>query len=170
MKKPTFTLARIMVVVGITAVNIAAARALYREDIELALGLALMALVSQFALICAIKRLGLARAFWSGFVIASIAAMAVFAWGFSVQDSALFGWLLSYTQFADGVLALIPYAPRLYISGGSNLPVMMTAAFVWFIPQLMAAVVGGLFATFVAWMNIKRVENRYIEPTSPSSS
>ncbi len=51
MGKPQLTLARLMAVVGVIAVNIAAARALYLRDVELALGLALMGLASQFALL-----------------------------------------------------------------------------------------------------------------------
>jgi hypothetical protein len=162
-EKPPLTLARLMAVVGVVAVNTAAARALYFRDEELALGLALMGLASQFALLRAIRRRGLARAFWSGFVTTGLAAMAMFAWGISFQDSVLFGWLLSYTRYADGVLALIPSAPRLYGGGGNDLAIEVAAAFVWFIPQLLAAMVGGLSAALVTWLGRKREEDRNLE-------
>jgi hypothetical protein len=162
-EKPPLTLARLMAVVGVIAVDIAAARALYLRDVELALGLALMGLASQFALLRAIRRRGRARAFWAGFVTTGFAAMAMFTWGVSFQDSVVFGWGLSYTRFADGVLALMPSAPRLYGGGGNDLAVGIAAAFVWFIPQLLAAMVGGLSAALVTWTGRKRVEDRRLE-------
>jgi hypothetical protein len=166
-EKPRLTLARLMAVVGVIAVDLAAARALYLRDVELALGLALMGLASQFAFLRAIRRRGRARAFWLGFATTGYAAMALFTWGSCFQDSVVFGWWLSYTLYADGVLALIPSAPRFYGGGGNGVAIEIAAAFVWFIPQLLTAMVGGLSAALVTWIGRKRVEDRRLEAAPP---
>jgi hypothetical protein len=49
----------------------------------------------------------------------------------------------------------MPSAPRLYGGGGNDLVIGIAAAFDWFIPQLLTAMVGGFSAALVTWMGRK---------------
>ncbi len=98
---------------------------------------------------------------------AGFAAMAMFTWGTCFQDSAVFGFWMYYTRYADGVLALIPSAPRLYGGGDNDLAIGIAVAFVWFIPQLLAALIGGLSAALVTWIGRKRAGDRPLEAAPP---
>ena len=167
MERPRITLARLMVVVGLIAVEIAVARSLYLLNVELALGLALMGLASQFGLLRAIRDRGSARAFWSGFVVTSLAAMGAFAWGACFEDSGLFRLWDVYTGLADEVLAAIPHAPSFYDGGGNDLAIGVAAAVAWFLPQFLASIIGGVSVALVARMKARQSDDRCLAAASP---
>ena len=82
MKRTRITLARLMIVVAVVAVELAAfiiaCRCLGGDWVR---GLPPTALACQIGLLCAVLSRGLSRAFWTGFVVFGCAMMATFAWG-----------------------------------------------------------------------------------------
>jgi hypothetical protein len=153
------TLARLMTIVVVVAVNFATARALYIRDVELAAGLTLRAVASQFAVLQALRHRGRARSFWLGYLTIGLATMGTFSWGICVPDSRIFRLWLSYTEHADGVLSMIPSAPRFFGGGGVDLARVVMASIVWFLPQLLAAIMGGLLAILLNRILGKRVDH-----------
>ena len=139
MKRARITIARLMIVVAVIAVDlaafIAAARYLGGDWVR---GLPPTALACQIGLLCAILSRGLPRAFWTGFVVFGCAMMATFAWGlcFPLQESAVNDAWESYVEFTSDVYWGRPY-------DGSEDDVAL--AVIWTLPQLAAACVGGVF-------------------------
>lgn len=137
MKRPRITLARLMIVVAVVAVDLAAlvldGRYLGGDWVR---GLPPTALACQIGLFCAVLSRGLSRAFWTGFVAFGCAMMATFAWGlcFPLQESAVNDAWLSYGEFASGVIWASPYEEE-----------DVAMAVIWTLPQLAAACVGGVF-------------------------
>jgi hypothetical protein len=92
MKRARITLARLMLVIAVVAVDLAAFilddRYLGGDWVR---GLPPTALACQIGLLCGVLSRGLSRAFWTGFVVFSCAMMATFAWGlcFPLQKSAV---------------------------------------------------------------------------------
>ena len=92
MKRARITLARLMLVIAVVAVDLAAfildLRYLGGDWVR---GLPPTALACQIGLLCAVLSRGLSRAFWTGFVVFGCAMMATFAWGlcFPLQESAV---------------------------------------------------------------------------------
>jgi hypothetical protein len=82
MKRPRITLAGLMIVIAVVAVDLAAFilddRYLGGDWVR---GLPPTALACQIGLLCAVLSRGLSRAFWTGFVVFGCAMMATFAWG-----------------------------------------------------------------------------------------
>src|SRR5215470_8313022 len=107
MKRPRITLAGLMIVIAVVAVDLAAfildARYLGGDWVR---GLPPTALACQIGLLCAVLCRGLSRAFWTGFVVFGCAMMATFAWGlcFPFQESAVNDAWQSYAEFAEGVI------------------------------------------------------------------
>ena len=70
MKRTRITLARLMIVVAVVAVEVAAFIVACRSgEGETALGLAPTGLACQIGILCAVLSRGWSRAFWSGFVV-----------------------------------------------------------------------------------------------------
>ena len=142
MKRARITIARLMIVVAVIAVDlaafIAAARYLGGDWVR---GLPPTALACQIGLLCAILSRGLSRAFWTGFVVFGCAMMATFAWGlcFPLQESAVNDAWESYGEFASNVL----YWGNFYEEED------VAMAVIWTLPQLAAACVGGVFVLLV---------------------
>jgi len=160
-KRSRITLARLMVVVGVIALETAGFRALYQRTEELALGLALTGLASQIGLFCAVRGSGRSRAFWSGFAVIGAVMMATFAWGISVPGSGMYHIWSSYTGYADDALSsLFPYEPRW-------LPQDVAPSVIWSLPQLLAAMIGGLLAAFVMRQRVRAAGGRRIGSATP---
>jgi hypothetical protein len=73
--------------------------------------------------------------------------MATFAWGlcFPLQESAVNDAWLSYAEFASGVIEAMPIEPLLRTV--ADVDVAMAVA--WALPQLAAALAGGVFVLLV---------------------
>jgi hypothetical protein len=141
MKRPRITLAGLLIVIAVVAVDLAAfildARYLGGDWVR---GLPPTALSCQIGLLCAVLSRGLSRAFWTGFVVFGCAMMATFAWGlcFPLQESAVNDAWLSYGEFASGVIWASPYEEE-----------DVAMAVIWTLPQLAAACAGGVFVLLV---------------------
>jgi hypothetical protein len=141
MKRPRITLARLMAIVAVVAVELAAFIVAVRSgEGELALWLAPTGLACQIALLCAVLSGGRWRAFWTGFVVFGSAMMAIVAWGAFFTESAANDALVSYVELAEVVIAPIPNPPRWLSDGGD-----VAMAVVFSLPQLAAACAGGVF-------------------------
>jgi hypothetical protein len=141
MKRPRITLAGLMIVIAVVAVDLAAFilddRSLGGDWVR---GLPPTALACQIGLLCAVLSRGLSRAFWTGFVVFGCAMMATFAWGlcFPLQESAVNDAWRSYGEFASDVYWGSPYEEE-----------DVAMAVIWTLPQLAAACVGGVFVLLV---------------------
>jgi hypothetical protein len=141
MKRPRITLAGLMIVIAVVAVDLAAFilddRYLGGDWVR---GLPPTALACQIGLLCAVLSRGLSRAFWTGFVVFGCAMMATFAWGlcFPLQESAVNDAWRSYGEFASDVYWGSPYEEE-----------DVAMAVIWTLPQLAAACVGGVFVLLV---------------------
>jgi hypothetical protein len=141
MKRARITLARLMIVVAVVAVELAAfIVACRRVGGDWVLGLPPMGVACQIGLLCAVLSRGLSRAFWTGFVVFGCAMMAHFAWGLYFWESAVNEPWASYGDFAVGVIETSPWAPQLLSDGGD-----VAMAVTWLLPQLAAACAGGVF-------------------------
>jgi hypothetical protein len=145
MKRARITLARLMIVVAVVAVELAAfIFACRRVGGDWVLGLPLTGVACQIGLLCAVLSRGLSRAFWTGFVVFGCAMMAHFAWGLYFWESAVNDPWASYGDLAVGVI----YDPQLLEAGEAS-PGNVAMAVIWFLPQLAAACVGGVFVLLV---------------------
>jgi hypothetical protein len=142
MKRTRITLARLMAVVAVLAVELAAlAVALRRDESEMTLGLAPTALACEIGLLCAILGGGRSRAFWTGFVVFGGAMMATLAWAGCFTESAANDAWASYMERAQDVMSTTPLPHWLdYVHAD-----VATAA-ILSLPQLAAACAGGVFA------------------------
>lgn len=144
MKTRRTTLARLMIVVAVVAVELAAFIVAWRGvGGDWVRGLPPTALACQIGLLCAVLSRGMWRAFWTGFVVLGCAMMATFAWGlcFPFQRSAVVDAWVSYGDFAMGLIEARPIEPLLRTD--ADVDVAMAVA--WALPQLAAALAGGVF-------------------------
>jgi hypothetical protein len=133
-----------MIVVAVVAVELAAfIVACRRVGGDWVRGLPPTGVACQIGLLCAVLSRGLSRAFWTGFVVFGCAMMATFAWGlwFPFQQSAVNDAWTSYGELADGVIEARPIEPLLRTD--ADVDVAMAVA--WALPQLAAALAGGVF-------------------------
>jgi hypothetical protein len=146
MKRACITLARLMIVVAVVAVELAAfIVACRRVGGDWVLGLPPTGVACQIGLLCAVLSRGrLSRAFWTGFVVLGCAMMATFAWASFFRESAVNEAWATYAEFAQGVIWSIPYTPWGHYDGGD-----LFDAIVFAFPQLAAACAGGVLALLV---------------------
>jgi hypothetical protein len=156
------TLAQLMVVVGVIALESAGFRAFYRGD-ELTLGLALPVLACQFGLFGAVRGRGRVRAFCGGFVAFGLVMIVVFAWGMCFPKSRIYDLWASYIETAEGVLSTIPNAPG-WLFQDAGMAVVLS------FPQLLAALIGGVLATLAMWRHVGRPGDRHLDPAEPFAS
>jgi hypothetical protein len=145
MKRPRVTIAGLMIVVGIAALNIALLRAFFVE--EMFIGGVLMLLTLQGGLLGLLKSQGRARRFWVGFEITgAIAVIALFSCEF-FPNSPLSRLESSYINFVlDLVSRHLPDSTSTLLLD-ERLELFLAG--VYFAPELIAAVLGGLLATWV---------------------
>jgi len=106
MRLPRMTTRRWMIVIGVAALNLAAAHLLLAYDLGLLLGVALNALVLQVALYRLTRSREIERAFFAGFIAAGILSGGHFVWMWTDSHSLLQlggnGPLVSPTQSQTG--------------------------------------------------------------------
>lgn len=163
MRRPSLSIANLMVAVVVIALNIAAARALSSHSLLMLIGTAPIGIFLQiglFRLICGRDR---ARMFWAGFVAFGSSAMASFIWGTltppvarpgsgrmifaSTPGSAMWALWDRYFQFA--VASLMPLPGAHWILGiGGEIPIA-TMTTISSLPQFLIAAAGGLLVGLI---------------------
>ena len=141
MRLPRTSIARLMVVVAVAAVNLAVGRLMYRYDLGLVFQGAPMGLVCQFALFrFAVGPRG-SRRRWAGVVVSSIALMAFSTW---LVMSRAYQWEIAHFWMTiTSVVA--PSAAR----EENRLVLGSLFLLVWTLPQIVLAMLGGAFLQFV---------------------
>jgi hypothetical protein len=145
MKRPRTSIAALMTVVAVVALNIGIARALFATLPSLIAGVAPIAALLQIGVYLLIRRRGRARAFWSGFVACGTAALATLLWAFAFRGSSMSA-LWSFYAEETAIRIIVRDYPQL-LRGLAWLP---TAAAIFLVPQLLAAMFGGLLALGIA--------------------
>lgn len=83
------SIARLMLVIAIIAINIAAARAILPDHIEILVGVALMWLGLQIALVRMFDQRGERQAFWAGFLVFGFLAISSYVWAMMFPSTLL---------------------------------------------------------------------------------
>lgn len=173
MKLPRLSIAEIMTVVGIVALNLAAARAFSDDYHELLCEVAPMAVTLQVGILSLIRSRGRVRAFETGYVAFGSLAMASFigAVFFCPSDSVTIDpktgqavvrtspgapiWVLwsRYGRFVFKTLENLPNSDFIVGDGGDShgddgVP-LGTKALILSLPQMVFAVAGGLFSSLI---------------------
>jgi hypothetical protein len=176
MKSVRFSVAKLMVAIGIIALDLAAGRFLLDYDAVLLVGVLPAGLALQLGLFRLIRSRGRLRAFWAGFVIAGALAALSFAWGiiFAGSIGIRYDWTTgkietvstpgslggdrvqalwsAYGAFAERCLERLPYASDLVGRDWPDPASQLLVALVDFLPQLFMALAGGLLALWVVWL------------------
>jgi multisubunit Na+/H+ antiporter MnhG subunit len=176
---PRFSIARLMVVVGVIALNIAAVRALFSYGLEMFAGAALSGIVLQIGLFRFKRNRDGRRAFWAGFVVCGLMAMIVFISAMRFPDilrrtktgtiirtpgSSLY--LICNDGYANFVTDQIGFISNSILGDAFYLGIR---AIVWFLPQLLAAVAGGLLTSLIdRWGKMRAGVPMRRPPGSPS--
>ena len=176
MKRPRFSIGRLMVVVGVVALNLGAGRVAFAIDPWVLAGSAPAALMLEFAAYRFFRLRGRgrvrARAFWAGFLVAGLLAAGSLAWGFLFRESVNVGINLTTGEkttirtpgFASADRAWAAWSGylQLMVSGLERVPatrglltrdgvpqVVAGTLMVW-LPQLLIAAAGGVLASGLA--------------------
>ncbi len=172
MRLPRISIGRLMIVVGLIALNLSAARALLAIEAWLLVGVAPAGLALQFAAFRLIRSRGRARMFWAGFLAAGVLA----AWslvgamlfrtsvnvginlttgqritlttpGYRAADLAWVAWK-GYVELVENGLARLPTTAGILTGGDASTAVV--GGLVAFLPQFLIALAGGLLAWSLA--------------------
>jgi hypothetical protein len=172
MRLPRFSIGKLMIVVGLIALNLAAGRVLYSIEPWLLVGIAPAGLALQFAAFRLIRSRGPARAFWAGFLaVGLLAAWSLVAamlfrtsvnvainrttgqpmfWttpGYRGADQAWAVWT-GYIVLVEKGLAHLPSTAGILERGDAVDAIV--GVVVAFLPQFVIALAGGLLAWFLA--------------------
>ena len=173
MKLPRLSIAEIMTVVGIVALNLAATRALSDDNHELLGGVVPMAVILQVGIFSLIRSQGRVRAFWAGFLVFGTMGMTSFLGAalFCPSDSVSIDpktekaivknfprsptWVLwsRYGRFVFKTLESLPNSDFILGDGGDShghdgIP-LGTKALILSLPQMVLAGAGGLCANLI---------------------
>lgn len=163
MKPPRFSVAKLMAVVSLVAVNLAAARALISYDLFLLTGIALPLLTLQVGLHRVICRRGRVRPFWAGFIACGLGAIMSFYWALAFPNGVgryvdpgtgrvvelippgSLAWTLwsYYDEFVKSCIERLPDALQIDLDGVDVVSEVMSSL-IWSLPQLLLALAGGL--------------------------
>ncbi len=174
-----FSVAKLMAVVGIAALNLAVGRALWSYAPVLALGIMPELFVLQLGLVRWIRSRGGARAFWTGFIAVGTLAALSFAWSVLFSGSigigydsatgkfhrvstpgilggdqmqALWG---SYDALAERCLESLPLVSGVMDRSEFDLTSQLTLALVNLLPQMLAALAGGSLAVLIVKSRVR---------------
>ncbi len=153
MTLPRLSLATLMVVVAVVAIDIAGVRAFHasRSIVPspawegLLLGVPLFGLGLQFGLFRLVRSRGRGRSFWAGFIVSGLVATFIFIGTFALFPDSMamfpFYWVAYYYELAGGLLyeLLSPHVLAQY-----PLIWWFGASIMLFFPQLLIALAGGL--------------------------
>jgi hypothetical protein len=168
-KRPRTSIAMLMVFVVLAALNFLVARLLLDFDAEILAAIAPGGLTLQLALVQVIRRRHALRAFWAGFIAGLIVTAALCAWGMARDrrtisrfdpslgkrvvvspspGAPLWPWWPSYRRLAYQTIVSFPGGRALL--DRYDLTAFSVLAVVFFLPQLLVALVAGLLALFIA--------------------
>lgn len=187
MKLPNFSIVKLMVLVGIVALTLAAVRTLFHYNSEMLIGVALGGVLLQVGIVRLMRSRGRPRAFWGGFVVCGMMAIMSLVWAMlfpevlGIRGGALIrtpgsplhtAWY-GYAEFvSERIIAPVLYDPRINpgssrdsVLGGAS--IVAIRAVIWFLPQLFIAMVGGLLTGLIG----RRVSKMLVgDPQKPASS
>jgi hypothetical protein len=146
MKPPRLSIAKVMAVVAIFAINMAALRYLHSYDEDLDQGIALAGFALQFGVFQSIRNCGRVRTFWLGFVALDSAAMISFAWCVTYHNSTMFLLWSEYTRYANKYANSTTHIWDFYNRTQIEPVCVIAQAVIWSVPQLIIAFFGGLTA------------------------
>jgi hypothetical protein len=173
-----------MIVVAIVGLNVGAARALAAFNSEMLVGIVLAAVAVQVGLALAIRGRGRTRAFWLGFVLCGTVAMMSFAWGMlfprilgltstgkliETRGSPLYMLWWNYAQFVFERIG--PWLQRiLQAADPETSPLLLaTRAIVWFLPQFVLALIGGIVGWTLSVLFMSRNSHYAHSETTPNT-
>jgi hypothetical protein len=170
MKSAQFSIAKLMVVVGVVALNLGAGRLIFEFGPPLLLVIAPAGLAAQFFLFRLIRTRGPRRAFWAGLVAGGLLTVCSFLWGFVFGGSTGIGvdpstgqrivvrtpgvagsaqvrtiWA-KYQQFAERTLNTIAKSWNMSELGAG----LIAGLFVLF-PMIVVGMAGGMLALCIIW-------------------
>ncbi len=155
MNRSRVKIINLMTAVGVVAVNLAVGRAIYAFDTETFWGSVLVGPSLQMGLIRLMNRRGRDRAFWIGFVTAGSLAFLTFLLAEREGGSSTL-WYRAWSDYTDVAVDWAEHFPggavlRVASFRGTplNPALIVAASLIFFLPQLLAALTGGLLATFV---------------------
>jgi hypothetical protein len=154
-KQPRVKIITLMTVVGVVALNLAVARALYAYDTEALYGSVLIGLSLQIGLVRLIRRRGRVRAFWTGFVTAGSLAFLTFllAERPGAYETLWYRAWSEYTDVAEDCLLYLPGSAAIrgmsQQQSTAEAALIVLASLIFFPPQLLIALSGGLLAIVV---------------------
>jgi hypothetical protein len=160
MKPPRLSVAKVMAVVAIFAINLAALRSLHSYDEDLDQGIALAGFALQFGVFQSIRNHGRVRAFWLGFMALDSAAMISFAWCVTYHRSTMFLLWSEYTRYANKYINATTHIWDFYNRTQIELVCVIAQAVIWSVPQLIIACFGGLMARAIFRSNRLAVRER----------
>ena len=161
MRRPRLTIARWMGLTAILAVNAALVRAFVFE--EMFCGGILIFIALQGGLCCLLRSRGRLRRFWLGFEVSGMAAVLVLFSCEFFPGSSLSRLVTSYTSFtANLALTHLPTP----LADGLDERWDYFLAVVYFVPELVAALLGGVAA---ASPTLKRGKSARREPQKQST-
>jgi hypothetical protein len=145
-KPPRLSIAKVMAVVAIIAIDMATLRTLHSYDEDLDQGVALTGFALQFGVLRSIRSRGRGRTFWIGFVASGSAAMMSFAWCVTFHESTMFLLWSEYTRHSNKCLNSLTRVWDFYNRTRMDTVRVITQAIVWSAPQLLIASFGALLA------------------------
>jgi len=141
MRRPRLTIAQWMRLTAILAMNAALVRAFVVQ--EMFYGGILIFIALQIGLWCLLRSRGRLRRFWSGFEVSGISAVLVLFSCEVFPDSPLSRLVLSYTEIAFELTST--HLPTL-LADHFEQHLDQFLAVVYFVPELVAALLGGMVA------------------------
>ena len=143
MKRPRSSIAMLMGVVLIVAMNLTLGRSIYGFVPWRLAGIFLIGIVLQVGLFCLICNRGRSRpyAFWTGVELGSLLGMTTFLYA-RVPDSWVGSFWDSYATFIDDFL-MVHFGFSVLKRAPEDPVLLLTVAVFGFLPQLLMAIVGG---------------------------
>jgi hypothetical protein len=173
-KLPRISITKLMLLVAIIAANLAVGRVLGAYHLVLPVAIALTGLAVQAGAFALIQSRGRRRAFLAGFLVFGSMAMISVIWALvftpnvsiaqdpstgkmiTIEIPGSLMWTIwsNYVEFVDACLA---GHPQIQLD-----PLGIQVALIWFVPQFLIALTGGLLAMLIAgqWVIMRHTSNR----------
>jgi hypothetical protein len=173
-KLPRISIAKLMLLVAIIAANLAVGRVLGAYHLVLPVAIALTGLAVQAGAFALIHSRGRRRAFLAGFLVFGSMAMISVIWALvftpnvsiaqdpstgkmiTIEIPGSLMWTIwsNYVEFVDACLA---GHPQFHLD-----PLGIQVALIWFLPQFLIGLTGGLLAVLIAgqWVIMRHTSNR----------
>src|SRR4051812_13353628 len=118
MNTPRLTIAKLIAVVAVVAVNLGVARALVASGMWFLLATAVTGLAIQIAIVCMVRGRGYSRVFWSGFATCGLAAAVSCVWAMTHNShqhpSMAYRLWNPYVVFMAGLIRRLPHGHEMF--------------------------------------------------------